>query len=109
MLSHSLFPSLYSSPHSQQIAVRFKNLLEQSSHLGTGPGLRSMPHTLLTLSAMPSAQPIKPFVPLKSCLLPLTLVIGNENKVDGFPMRPKKNSLFSSHSEVGHAKLLLLR
>lgn len=44
-----------------------------------------MPHALLTLSVLPSARPIKPLVPLKSSLPPLTLVIGNENKVEGFP------------------------
>lgn len=43
-----------------------------------------MPLALLTLSVMPSAQPIKLLVPPKPCLPPLT-VIGNENKVDGFP------------------------
>lgn len=92
--SLSLSPSLYSSLHSQQIALRLIKLLQQSSHLGTGPGLRSMPHALLTLSALPSARPIKPLVPLKSCLPPLTLVIGNENKVEGFPQTKEGNSLF---------------
>lgn len=44
-----------------------------------------MPLALLTLSVLPSAQPIKTLVPLKSCLPPLTPVIGNENKLQGFP------------------------
>lgn len=72
--------------------------------MGTGPGLRSVPHTLRTLSVMPSAQPIKPFVPLQSCLLLLTLVIGNENNVCGFP-RWQTRTVFSSPSAVGHVEL----
>lgn len=90
-----LAPSLYSSLYSQQIGLR------QSPHLGTGPGLRSMPHALLTLSVLPSAQPIKPLVSLKSCLPPLTPVIGNENKVDGFPKAFERNSLFRSLPALG--------
>ncbi|KAG7482786.1 hypothetical protein JOB18_030249 [Solea senegalensis] len=86
---------------SAQIALRLKKLLQQSSHLGTGPGLRSMPHALLTLSVLPSAQPIKPLVPLKPYLLPLTRVIGNENNTEGFPRRQR------SVSAVGHMKLLI--
>lgn len=83
-LALSLSPSLYSSLHSQQIALRLIKLLPHSSHLGSGLGLRSMPHALLTLSALPSARPIKPLVSLQSCLPHLTLVIVNENKVEGF-------------------------
>lgn len=97
-----LAPSLYSSLYSQQIGLRLIKCLQQSPHLGTGPGLRSMPHALLTLSALPSAQPIKPLVSLKSCLPPLTPVIGNENKVDGFPKAFERNSLFRSLPALGH-------
>lgn len=61
-----------------------------------------MPHALLTLSVLPSARPIKPLVPLKSCLPPLTLVNENENKVESFPQTVEENSLLRSVPAVGY-------
>lgn len=110
-LSHFLILSpsftLYSFLYSQQIALRLLNLLQQSSHLGTDPGVRSMPHALLTLSVLPSSWPIKSLVPLKSCLPPLTLVIGNENKVEGLPQTTEGNSLFRPAPAAGQIKPLM--
>lgn len=68
-----------------------------------------MPHAILTLSVLPSAWPIKLLVPLKSSLPPLTLVIGNENKVEGFPnpQTTEVNSLLRSVAAVGRIKPLM--
>ena len=66
-----------------------------------------MPHALLTLSVLPSARPIKPLVPLNSCLPLLTLVIGNENKVEGFPQTTEENSLFRSMPAAGNMSVLM--
>lgn len=91
----SLFLALYCSFHPQQIALRLTKLLQHSFHLGTSPSLRSMPHALLTLSVLPSAQPIKLLVSLKSCLPPITLVIGNGNKLIGVLLMAEGNSLLT--------------
>lgn len=97
-----LTPTLYSFLDLQQIALRFIKILQQSYHLGTCSGLRSIPHALLTLSVKPSVQSIKSLVPLKSYLLSLNLVIRNEKTKSRhvFLKRQGRNGLFRFLSVV---------